>query len=208
VKDAEALAPNQKEVEPTSSTPLVTFQTIKEPSPPPPLSKISPTVSTPPAPSSLLKLSNPEAQLISQKSKMSESTKCAPVSKEIQTITGKKRSYPEEFNPDPLPPQPVAAEAFTPRSRRYIPRSGFTPIRSQPGVSRPTVNQPSPVRRIAATSIASAAITDVSNSPKHTLIAGNPVKTQPTGWLERIKGISFEQTQLSSRHDVPEQHRL
>ncbi|THH11618.1 hypothetical protein EW145_g566 [Phellinidium pouzarii] len=96
-----------------------------------------------------------------------------------------------------MPFMPSMSEAMsTPRHRRPAQalRTGFTPVRGQETL-RPTLSQPSPIRKSATN--ASVAIADVTNSPpkakRH--FTAEPGSTAPRvqkpagkGWLGKIRG--------------------
>lgn len=95
---------------------------------------------------------------------------------------------------------PMSELSSTPRQRRPLQslRTGFTPVRGQAAL-RPTLSQPSPVRKTPAAQAlqASTVISDVTNSPPRAkrVFTAEPGSSEPRtqkpaskGWLGKIRG--------------------
>ncbi|EPQ60283.1 hypothetical protein GLOTRDRAFT_30047 [Gloeophyllum trabeum ATCC 11539] len=125
-----------------------------------------------------------------------------PPAEASSSVAGKKRPVPEDFDDcGSVPPQGIVAERLvtfgeenaTPRVRRpyHNARTGFTPQRS--GALASGSKQQSPVRRMT-TGAPSAAISDVTNSPRGASRASSGVtKSLKSGWLGKIRGASSTQ---------------
>ncbi|KAL5478899.1 hypothetical protein ACEPAI_2176 [Sanghuangporus weigelae] len=103
----------------------------------------------------------------------------------------------------------LAAEfTSTPRARRTAPRSGFTPVRGQSAALRPTLSQPSPVKKSRAAQALQAAtvISDITNSPLRSkrVFTMEPGSVEPRierqagkGWLRKIRHFREHSSSLS-----------
>ncbi|EJD03538.1 uncharacterized protein FOMMEDRAFT_166919 [Fomitiporia mediterranea MF3/22] len=120
-------------------------------------------------------------------------------------------SYPSTSDSSSTPPMPSSSSTSalpsvpptfeftsTPRRRRTALHTGFTPVRGQAAL-RPTLSQPSPMRKTAAARAiqASSVISDVTNSPprakRHLTVdedSNEPRVQKPAGkgWLGKIRG--------------------
>ena len=111
------------------------------------------------------------------------------------TSAGKKRRAPDDFFPnEPLPAQPIVVEAVTPRPRKPLRtlKTGFTPVRGLGANERPTLGQPSPLRR-SGSQAAERSITDVTNATRRGGASSNG------GWLEKLRGNGPSKRQ--AQHD-------
>ncbi|KAL5494874.1 hypothetical protein ACEPAI_336 [Sanghuangporus weigelae] len=121
-------------------------------------------------------------------------------------------SFPSSSSLPQLPSMPLAAEfTSTPRARRTAPRSGFTPVRGQSAALRPTLSQPSPVKKSRVTQALQAAtvISDMTNSPPRSkrVFTTEPGSVEPRierpagkGWLGKIRSGA---NQLSRTRQQP-----
>lgn len=122
---------------------------------------------------------------------------------EIQTAesssAGKKRRAPDDFYPsEPLPAQPIIVDAaVTPRPRKPLRtlKTGFTPVRGLASSARPTLGQPSPIRR-SGTLAAERTITDVTNATFNSKRTG--AAQASGGWLGKIRNGSSKRI---AQHD-------
>ncbi|KAL5533866.1 hypothetical protein ACEPAG_326 [Sanghuangporus baumii] len=108
-------------------------------------------------------------------------------------------SFPSSSSLPQMPSMPLTAEfTSTPRARRTAPRSGFTPVRGQSAALRPTLSQPSPVKKSRAAQAlqASTVISDITNSPPRSkrVFTTEPGSVEPRverpagkGWLGKIR---------------------
>ncbi|KAI5118053.1 hypothetical protein M0805_005900 [Coniferiporia weirii] len=116
-----------------------------------------------------------------------------------QPVAGSSTSpMPSSYSILNMPSMPFTSEiTSTPRHRRPLQalRTGFTPVRGH-GTLRPTLSQPSPIRKSTASS-GGAVIADVTNSPPKAkrVFTAEPGSTasrtqKPTGkgWLGKIRG--------------------
>ncbi|KAH8119779.1 hypothetical protein DFH11DRAFT_7033 [Phellopilus nigrolimitatus] len=130
---------------------------------------------------------------------------CAPVEArfaESHVPMSSTPPMPSSSSMTTMPSMPSMFEmTTTPRARRQAPRTGFTPVRGQNGTLRPTLSQPSPIRKSTASRALEhpSAITDVTNSPpkaKHVFgmqdstgsAAPRAQKPSGKGWLGKIRG--------------------
>ena len=126
---------------------------------------------------------------------------CAPVEARFpDAFRASSRNSPPFPSSSSSSQMPLVAEfSSTPRTRRMATRSGFTPVRGQSTALRPTLSQPSPIKRSrAAQALQSATvISDVTNSPPRSkrLFTTEPGSAEPRierpaakGWLGKIRG--------------------
>lgn len=124
---------------------------------------------------------------------------------------GKKRTVPDEFDVH-VPPTAFIAhadsentpESAAPRARKPLDaiRSGFTPVRGSKGANlRPTLSQPSPLRRSAAYALQSI-ITDTQNSPPKRMPG---TQSKPgRGWLGKLRGGTTNPFAGTARQNLAE----
>ncbi|KAF9245857.1 hypothetical protein BU15DRAFT_40870 [Melanogaster broomeanus] len=110
---------------------------------------------------------------------------------------GKKRPAPDDDERDSVPAEghyPTEAHlrsASTPRSRRAPEHLvGFTPVRGASG--RKILGLPSPGRRVTTAAAPCDTITDVTNSPRGSLVLGDQGKKR--SWLGKVRGGVGSQT--------------
>ncbi|KAL5519338.1 hypothetical protein ACEPAH_1021 [Sanghuangporus vaninii] len=128
---------------------------------------------------------------------------CAPVEARFPDAfkagASNSTSFPTSSSLPQMPSMPLAAEfTSTPRARRTTPRSGFTPVRGQSAALRPTLSQPSPVKKSRAAQAlhGTTVISDITNSPPRSkrVFTTEPGSVEPRterpagkGWLGKIR---------------------
>ncbi len=149
----------------------------------------------------------PLHERVSKENRQYSTTAVAKIVRPMETTinapppsASKKRRAPDDDDLPSLPPTAMMADsatppgssffepmsnsqAGTPRIRRHIQalKTGFTPSRLQ-GL-RPTLSQPSPIRK--STSTAAPSMQDVTNSPRR-VVSAQPKPRH--GWLVKIRG--------------------